>query len=136
LPVASAEETTGAQERDAFSTLDLAQTRADALAAMQRAAQWLSIDACALSTDAYRAFRETETALRTPSPITISILFGGWQRAREHLATSQYDDAAVEEETIRAIYGDPACRHRAYGTTNAGRATPSCLNGMEAGPCS
>ena len=44
---------------------------------MSIAAEWLSIEASAVSIDAYRAVRETEHSLEIPSPIAISILFGG-----------------------------------------------------------
>ena len=94
----------------------LPRAREDALAAMEHAAQWLAIEPSALSADAYRAFREANAGAHMPSPLSISILFGGWERAREHVAALSRDNAVVEAEVIRAIYGDPDCRHRAYGT--------------------
>ena len=93
----------------------LAQARLEAFAAMKSAAAWLSIDPAALSADAYRAFREGEGGSALPTALTISILFAGWQRAREHVASLTYDDQAIEAEVTRAVCGDPACLHRAYG---------------------
>ena len=85
----------------------LPRAREDALAAMEHAAQWLAIEPSALSADAYRAFREADSRAHMPSPLAISILFGGWERAREHAAALSRDNAVVEAEVIRAIYGDP-----------------------------
>ncbi len=83
---------------------------------MRGAAAWLSIDPAALSAEAYRAFREAaEGGSAMPSALTISILFAGWQRAREHVASLTYDDRAIEQEVTRAVCGDPSCLHRAYG---------------------
>lgn len=82
---------------------------------MRSAARWLSIEPTALSAEAYRAFRDANGGSSLPSPLTISILFAGWQRAREHVCSLTYDDAAVEAEVSRAVHGDPAYVHRAYG---------------------
>ncbi len=120
--VALEEDATRAQ-RPADGAVELTRVRADALAAMQSAAQWLSIDACALSIDAYRAFRATEDSLTVPSPVAVSILFGGWQRALEHVATSPADVAAVEEETIRGIHGVAAIPRGATGGADAASAS-------------
>ncbi len=104
----------------------LPSAREDALAAMEHAAQWLAIEPSALSADAYRAFREADGGAHMPSPLSISILFGGWERAREHVSALSRDNAVVEAEVIRAIYGDPDCRHRAYGTSaHAGSVDPA-----------
>ncbi len=84
---------------------------------MEHAAQWLAIEPSALSSDAYRAFREADANAHMPSPLAISILFGGWERARDHAGALSRDNAVVEAAVIRAIYGDPDCRHRAYGTS-------------------
>ncbi len=107
----------------------LPRAREDALAAMEHAAQWLAIEPSALSADAYRAFREADSRAHMPSPLAISILFGGWERAREHAAALSRDNAVVEAEVIRAIYGDPDCRHRAYGTA----ALPGPVNSTDTG---
>lgn len=99
----------------------LPRAREDALAAMEHAAQWLAIEPSALSADAYRAVREADGGEQMPSPLSISILFGGWERAREHACALSRDNVVVEAEVIRAIYGDPDCRHRAYGTATVAR---------------
>ena len=65
-------------------------------------------------TSAFRA-RQDEPVL--PSALGISVLFAGWQRARERVATPTRDEVAVEAHVVRALYGDPVCRRDAYGTS-------------------
>lgn len=110
----------GAREHPAHAGgVHLARAREDALAAMEHAAQWLAIEPSALSAEAYRAVREADEGAGMPSLLSISLLFAGWERAREQVAALSRDNAVVEAEVIRAIYGDPDCRHRAYGTSVA-----------------
>lgn len=59
--------------------------------------------------------RQDEHAL--PSALRISVLFVGWQRAREQAATLMSDELAVEAQVVRTLYGDPVCRRDAYGTS-------------------
>lgn len=116
---AAAPHPAGAAHPGLAAGVHLARAREDALAAMEHAAQWLAIEPSALSADAYRAFREANEGAGMPSPLSISLLFAGWERAREQVAALSRDNAVVESEVIRAIYGDPDCRHRAYGTSAA-----------------
>ena len=82
---------------------------------MRSAAERLSVDPGALSAEAYRAFWESQEGIGLPSALTISILFAGWQRAREHVASLTFDAPAIEVDVASAICADPACLHRAHG---------------------
>ena len=101
------------------------QARREATWAMQLAARWLAVEPTALRAGAYRAFRaaQDEPGL-LPSPLTISLLFAGWQRACEHVAAPTCDEVAVEADVVRALYGDPSCRRRAHGTCDDSRRRP------------
>ena len=92
------------------------QARQAAARAMQLAARSLAIEPTALRAATYRAFRAAQGEAGLPSPLAISLLFAGWQRACEHLATATRNDEAVEAEVVCALYGDPALRHQAYAT--------------------
>ena len=89
----------------------------EAAVAMQHAARWLSVEPSALRAADYRAFRARQDDHAWPSALRISVLFAGWQRAREHVATLARDEVAVEAQVVRALYGDPVCRRDAYGTS-------------------
>jgi hypothetical protein len=39
-----------------------------------------------------------------------------WKRAREQVAAVTCDEAAVEADIVRRLYGDPACRRLAHDT--------------------
>ena len=84
---------------------------------MQRAARWLSVEPSALRAADYRSFRARHDEPVLPSALRISVLFAGWQRAREQVATPTRDEVAVEPQVLRALYGDPVCRRDAYGTS-------------------
>ena len=85
---------------------------------MQRAARWLSVEPSALRATDYRSFRARQVGPMLPSALRISVLFAGWQRAREQVARLTYDEVAVEAQVVRALYGDPVCRRDAYGTSH------------------
>jgi len=89
----------------------------EAAAAMQHAARWLSVEPSELRAADYRAFRATQDELALPSVLRISVLFAGWQRAREQVGMLTRDDVTVEAHVVRALYGDPLCRRDAYGTS-------------------
>jgi hypothetical protein len=91
--------------------------RQQAEAAIQRVAFSLRVEPAALSVAAYRVFRDRERDPGSPSPLAISVLFLGWQRACEHVAALVRDDAHVEADVARKLYGDPSCRQRAHGTS-------------------
>jgi hypothetical protein len=60
--------------------------RAAALAAIVEAAGDLGVEPASLSRPAYRAVCRDRAHGELPSALTISALFGGWQRAREQIA--------------------------------------------------
>ncbi len=93
------------------------QAHREAAVAMQRAARWLSVEPSALRAADYRAFRARQDENALPSALRISVLFAGWQRAREQVATLTRDEVAVEAHVVRALYGDPVCRRDTYGTS-------------------
>jgi hypothetical protein len=93
------------------------QARQEAARAMQRAARSLAIEPLGLSATAYRSFRAAQDEAQLPSPLAIRLLFLGWQRACEHVAVLICDDAHVEADVARKLYGDPSCRQRAHGTS-------------------
>ena len=62
------------------------QAREDALRAIHLAAHHWSVEPAALTMHDYRAYRSAQGDNTLPSALTISTLFSGWQRAREHLA--------------------------------------------------
>ena len=88
---------------------------------MQLAARSLAIEPTALRAATYRAFRAAQGEAGLPSPLAISLLFAGWQRACEHVAALTCDEVAVEAEVVRTLYGDPSCRRRAHDTSGASR---------------
>ena len=98
------------------ATRNRAQARQEAAYAMQRAAHSLAVEPAALSVAAYRAFRAGQHDASLPSPLTISLLFVGWQHACEHIAVLTCDEMAVEADVVRTLYGDPSCRRRAHAT--------------------
>lgn len=98
------------------ATHDRTWARREAAAAMRRAAVSLRVEPAALSVAAYRVFRDREHDPGLPSPLAISALFVGWQRACEHVAAFAGDEVAVEAEVTRTLYGDPSRRQRAHGT--------------------
>ncbi|HTQ69088.1 MAG TPA: hypothetical protein VMI13_10395 [Solirubrobacteraceae bacterium] len=89
----------------------------EAAAAMQHAARWLSVEPSELRAADYRAFRAAQDELALPSVLRISVLFAGWQRAREQVGLLTRDEVAVEAHVVRTLYGDPICRRDAYGTS-------------------
>jgi hypothetical protein len=93
------------------------QAHKEAAVAMQHAARWLSVEPSALRAADYRAFRARQGAHALPSALRISVLFAGWQRAREQVATLTRDEVAVEAQVARALYGDPVCRSDTHGTS-------------------
>ncbi len=84
--------------------------------AMELAARSLAIEPANLKVADYRGFRSAQGETDLPSPLAISVLFGGWQRACEHLATATCDEGEGEADVVLALYGDPSVRHRAYAT--------------------
>ncbi len=92
------------------------QAHQEAAAAMQRAARWLSVEPSALRAADYRSFRARQDDQVLPSALRISVLFAGWQRAREQVATLTCDEVEVEAQVVRALYGDPASRRDTYAT--------------------
>jgi len=94
------------------------QAHREAAVAMQRAARWLSVEPSALRAADYRSFRARQDESVLPSALRISVLFAGWQRAREQVATLTRDEVQVEAQVVRALYGDPVCRRDAYGTSS------------------
>src|SRR5208282_2479674 len=72
------------------------QAHEEAAVAMQRAARWLTVEPSALRAADYRAFRARQDAHALPSALRISVLFAGWPRAREQVATLTRDAVAVE----------------------------------------
>ena len=95
---------------------DRTQTRQQAACAIQLAARSLAVEPAALSAAAYRAFCAGQEKSGLPSSLAISVLFVGWQRACEHVAMLTHDDAEVEADVIRTLYGDTSSRHRTYAT--------------------
>jgi len=91
------------------------QARDEAARAMQLAARSLAIEPAALTATAYRTFRAAQEP-GLPSPLTISLLFVGWQRACEHVTALTCDEAEVEADVVCALYGDPAAHQRARAT--------------------
>ena len=95
---------------------DRTEARHDAACAIQLAARSLSVAPAALNAAAYRAFCAARGEADLPSSLAISVLFVGWQRACEQVATLTYDEANVEADVVRTLYGDPSRRHRTYAT--------------------
>ena len=93
------------------------QAHREAAVAMQHAARWLSVEPSALRAADYRAFRARQDERALPSALRISVLFAGWQRAREQVPALTRDEVAVETEVLRVLYGDPVSRRDAYGTS-------------------
>ena len=83
---------------------------------MRLAARSLAIEHTNLKLADYRRFRSAQGEIGLPSPLSISLLFGGWWRACEHLATTTRDDGATEAEVVRTLYGDPVLRRQAHAT--------------------
>ncbi len=48
--------------------------------------------------------------------LRIAVLAPPWQHACENAVALTGDDAEVEAEVMRTLYGDPSCRHRAHRT--------------------
>jgi hypothetical protein len=88
---------------------------------MQLAARSLAVDPTELTAGAYRAFRVGHDEPRLPSPLAIGLLFAGWHRACEHVATLTCDEVTVEAEVLRTLYGDPSRRRRAHDTRGSAR---------------
>jgi hypothetical protein len=95
---------------------DRAHARREAACAIQLAARSLALEPAALSAAAYRDFCAREDQLSLPSWLAISVLFVGWQRACEQVLALTYDEANIEADVVRMLYGDPSRRHRAYAT--------------------
>jgi hypothetical protein len=95
---------------------DRAHARREAARAIQLVARSLAVDPAALSAAAYRGFCARQGDLHLPSSLAISVLFVGWQRACEQVSALTYDDADVEENVVRTLYGDPSRRHLLYAT--------------------
>jgi hypothetical protein len=100
---------------------DRAHARREAACAIQLVARSLAVDPAALSAAAYRGFCARQGDLHLPSSLAISVLFVGWQRACEQVSALTYDDANVEADVVRMLYGDPSRRHRAYATAGHDR---------------
>lgn len=98
------------------ATRNRARTRRDAASAMHLAARSLGVQPTALTATAYRTFRTAHADADLPSSLTISLLYAGWQHACEIAVALTCDDAEVEAEVMRTLYGDPSCRHRAHRT--------------------
>ncbi len=98
--------------------------RQQAIQAMQLAARSLAIEPANLTVADYRRFRSAQGEADLPVPRAISLVFAGWQRACEHLAAAMCDGDEVEADVIRALYGDPYLRHRAYDTRESVCAGP------------
>lgn len=94
------------------------QARVEAACAIDLAARSLAVEPAALSASAYRAFCAGRAELDLPSSTAISVLFVGWQRAREQVIALTHDDVAVEEDVVRALYGDPSRRQWKYATSS------------------
>jgi hypothetical protein len=97
---------------------DRTQARLEAACAIQLVARSLSLEPAALSPSAYRTFCADQAELELPSWLAISVLFVGWQRAREQVTALIHDDVAVEEQVVQKLYGDPSRRHHDHATTN------------------
>ncbi|MGO9319523.1 MAG: hypothetical protein ACLQBY_01790 [Solirubrobacteraceae bacterium] len=104
---------------------DRAQARREATRAIQLAARSLAVEPAALSAAAYRAFCAGRDEPDLPSSLAISVLFVGWQRACEQVAALTHDEVDVEADVVRALYGDPSRRHRAYATAGHEHAAKS-----------
>lgn len=102
-----------------------AQAREQAARAVQLAARSLAVEPTALRAASYRAFRAARGDAGLPSPLAISLLFAGWQRACSQVSALTCDEVAVEAEVVRTLYGDPSCRQRAYGTCGGGPRAPA-----------
>jgi hypothetical protein len=105
---------------------DRAHARREAACAIQVVARSLEVDPAALSAAAYRGFCARQGELHLPSSLTISVLFVGWQRACEQVSAVTHNDADVEANVVRMLYGDPSRRHHAYATAGHER-TPEAL---------
>jgi hypothetical protein len=97
---------------------DRAHARREAACAIQLAARSLALEPAALSAAAYRDFCAREDELSLPSWLAISVLFVGWQRACEQVLALTYDEANVEADVVRMLYGDPSRRHLLYATAD------------------
>ena len=93
-----------------------AHARREAACAIELVARSLAVDPAALSAAAYRAFCTRQEDLHLPSSLAISVLFVGWQRACEQVSALTYDEANVEADVVRMLYGDPSRRQRDYAT--------------------
>jgi hypothetical protein len=92
--------------------------RLEATRAIQLAARSLAVEPAELGAATYRAFCAREAELRLPSWLTISVLFAGWQRACEQVSALSRDEADVEPNAIRMLYGDPSRCHLLYATSS------------------
>lgn len=108
---------------------DRTEARREAACAIALAARSLAVEPAALSAAAYRAFCAGRDEPGLPSSLAISILFVGWQRACEHVAALTHDELDVEADVVRALYGDPSRRHRAYATAGHEHAASSRSDG-------
>jgi hypothetical protein len=96
---------------------DRTRVRLEAACAIALAARSLLLEPAALSASAYRTFCADQAELDLPSSLTISVLFVGWQRAREQVTALIRDDVAVEARVVQTLYGDPSRHHRDHATT-------------------
>ncbi len=90
---------------------DRAHARREAACAIQLAARSLSVEPAELGAAAYRDFCAREEEASLPSWLAISVLFVGWQRACEQVLALTYEEANVEADVVRMLYGDPSRRH-------------------------
>ncbi|HYF28000.1 MAG TPA: hypothetical protein VD931_19815 [Baekduia sp.] len=65
--------------------------RETAIAAMRTAAKTVGCAPEELTAQAYRMFRAARAELGAPSHLAVSLLFGGWARAREQAAGDDAD---------------------------------------------
>ncbi len=90
--------------------------RREAARAIQLAARSLALEPAELGGAAYRGFCAREEERSLPSWLAVSVLFAGWQRACEQVLALTYDEADVEANVVRMLYGDPSRRHLLYAT--------------------
>ncbi len=109
------------------------QARHAAACAIQLVARSLGVEPAALSAAAYRGYCARQGEMGLPSSLAISVLFVGWQRAREQASALTYDEGDVEANVIRVLYGDPSRRHRAYATTGHDRTAPPLCTAVNGG---
>jgi hypothetical protein len=115
---------------------DRAHARREAACAIQLVARSLAVDPAALSAAAYRGFCAHREELHLPSSLAISVLFVGWQRACERVPALTYDEADVEADVVRLLYGDPSRRHRDHATASHIRFTEPTGTAALEGPLS